>query len=291
MFANRISPIDPRVAAIERRRRFVDDCHDVILTGRALAAGAVVAHAFGNFYVISTRPDETTVRRVNVMKGRPPDQVGSVLTTRPHIHALFDWTRLPPGLRPSVVHDLIDALYAEGPFGFRGPAASHMQGHLTFPDAGVRTTQVIAPGYRCPSNRLIEVAMGRRPERYLYVTSANRSRHQTGAEDEPAHYRADALEAEFGHEPDFLVLRHRDEGAARAAHPSYAPMSTTILAFHKLADGSRDGRLQVVVERHGSLHIDDLRPIVARFGFGVALGPKAQKRLAMRDYAVEEALA
>ncbi len=68
-------------------------------------------------------------------------------------------------------------------------------------------------------------------------------------------------------------------------------MSTTILAFHKLANDSSDGQPPLVVERHGSLHIDDFRPIVARFGFGLALGPKAEKRLAMRDYAAEEALA
>jgi tRNA A37 threonylcarbamoyladenosine synthetase subunit TsaC/SUA5/YrdC len=267
---------------------FVDDTRAAAETALDLAFGAVVAHAFANFYVITTRPEEPIVRRVNIIKGRPPDQVGSVLTTRSHIGTLFDWAQLPEGLTPATVRELIDELYELGPFGFRGPAASHMPGHLTFPDAGVRTTQIIAPGYRCPSNRFLDQAMSRLPEPYLYVTSANRSRHQTGADDEPAHFEADGLEAEFGHEPSFRMLRHRDESAARAAYPNHAPMSTTILAFHKLVHGGGDGLKRLVVERHGSLHVGDLRPILARFGFGLVLGPKAVKRLALRDYSTRK---
>ena len=49
---------------------------------RAIAHGDAVAHAFANFYVITTRPDESVVRGVNLMKGRPANQVGSVTTTR-----------------------------------------------------------------------------------------------------------------------------------------------------------------------------------------------------------------
>jgi hypothetical protein len=51
-------------------------------TAHAIAAGAVVGHAFGNFNVITTRPDAAVVGGVNLMKGRPADQVGSLTTTR-----------------------------------------------------------------------------------------------------------------------------------------------------------------------------------------------------------------
>ncbi len=264
---------------------FIDDPNHVRLAANALAAGKVLGHAFGNFYVISTRPDADIVRRVNLLKGRPPDQVGSVLTTRAHMRRLFDWTRLPGGLTADRVLNLMDECFGLGPIGFRGPAAAHMPPHLTFPDAGVTTTQLIAPGYRCACNGLLEDAMAQMPEHYFYVTSANRSRHQTGAEDEPAHYAADGLHAEFGHEPDFHLIRHRDEVAARASYPGYAPMSTTILAFHKVAANSGAGRPILVVERHGSLFLDDLRDVVANHGFDLVAGPKAAQRLAQRDYA------
>ena len=74
---------------------------------------------------------------------------------------------------------------------------------------------------------------------FLYITSANRSRHQTGAEDEPAHFTAAGLVSEFGGEERFLVLEHDDEPAARARYPLHSPMSTTILAFHKLGTPER----------------------------------------------------
>ena len=56
-------------------RLVLSDPRDVEIVAGALAAGAVVGHAFGNFYVITTRPDAATVRSVNLMKGRPVDQV------------------------------------------------------------------------------------------------------------------------------------------------------------------------------------------------------------------------
>ena len=268
-----------------RSHAFIDTPDHVSQAAHALASGLVLGHAFGNFYVITTRPDADIVRRVNLLKGRPPDQVGSVLTTRSHMRHLFDWSQLPDRLGADRVLDLMDDCFDRGPIGFRGPAAAHMPAHLTFPDAGVTTTQLIAPGYRCACNAMLDEAMAQTAERYFYVTSANRSRHQTGADDEPAHYAADGLQMEFGHEPDFRLLRHRDEAAARAGYPSHAPMSTTILAFHKLAcDGGTD-RPVLLVERHGSLPIEHLRTIVSDHGFDLVPGPRAVQRLAQRDYA------
>ena len=114
--------------------------------------------------------------------------------------------------------------------------------HLAQVDGGVRTTQVIAPGYACPSNRFLSRALDLVDGDLLYVNSANRSRHLTGAPDEPAHWRADGLRAEFGGDRDFVVLAHPDEAAARRRYPLHSPMSTTILAFHKVAhDGETSG--------------------------------------------------
>jgi hypothetical protein len=265
-------------------RYFLSDGSGVDFAAHAVATGGVVTHGFANFYAMVARPDRDVVVRINRMKGRPDTQVGSVTTTPLRIAALFDWTRLPQGLTRHNVLSLMDALFDLGPFGFRGPAAPHMPEHLTSQDGGIRTTQIIAPGYACSSNRFLARALDLIQEDHLYITSANRSRHVTGADDEPAHYRGSAIKSEFGAEQGFVVLRHPDEEAARRRYPQFAPMSTTVLAFHKLAEPTPAGRPRVVVERHGSMHVDDLRPIVERYGFGLALGPKAQARLHERHY-------
>ncbi len=150
------------------------------------------------------------------------------------------------------------------------------------------------------------------PHRYLYGTSANRSRHRTGAEDEPAHFRGDAIAREFsqeGDKDDVLVLHHASDDNARDAHPHHDPMSTTFLALHRLGaaasaatttnatnnddvnsaaaavgGGGGGGRPSLIVERHGSLPLETLRPLVARLGFDLELGPKAARRLALRSY-------
>jgi hypothetical protein len=40
----------------------------------------------------------------------------------------------------------------------------------------------------------------------------------------------------------------------------------------------------LIVERHGSLGVGHLRPILAERGFGLALGPHARQRLLRRRY-------
>jgi hypothetical protein len=257
---------------------------DVQFAARAIADGAVLGHAFGNFYVITTRPDADVVQGVNLMKGRPADQVGSLTTTRELVPNLFDWSKLPDGLTRETAQRIIDRLFGLGPFGFRGPAGDHIPDQLAAFDGPYRTTQVIAPGYACASNALLQRAMELLGVEFLYITSANRSRHQTGAEDEPAHFTAAGLLSEFGHEDRFLTLEHADEFAARARYPLHSPMSTTILAFHKLGTPDAMGRPRLIVERHGSLPVAALRAFVADFGFGLELGPKAQQRLALRRY-------
>ena len=271
-------------------RYFLSDRSGVDFAAHAVATGGVVTHGFANFYAIVAKPDRDSVVRVNRMKGRPDDQVGSVTTTPLRIPALFDWRRLPDGLSRHKVLSLMDALFDLGPFGFRGPAAPHMPPHLSSMDQGIRTTQVIAPGYACTSNRFIARALDLIEEDHLYVTSANRSRHRTGADDEPAHYRGSAIKSEFGREEGFVVLRHPDERAAQQRYPTFAVMSTTVIAFHKLGEPTPAGRPRILVERHGSMHVDDLRPIVERYGFGLVLGPKAQVRLSERTYSAPPSL-
>jgi hypothetical protein len=148
----------------------------------------------------------------------------------------------------------------------------------------VRTTQVIAPGYACASNDFLARSLDGVSTDLLYVTSANRSRHCTGAVDEPAHWTAAGLRAEFGREPGFRVLAHADEGAARRRYPQFAPMSTTIVAFHKTAGIDLQGRVRLLVERHGSFATDDLRVVLGRLGFELTLAPGATQRLLQRDY-------
>jgi hypothetical protein len=265
-------------------RYLLTDPQHVLLAAEALARGGIIAQGFANFYVITTRPDAATVRRVNLMKGRPPDQVGSIITAPAAIPRVYDWSRLPAGLTRAHVRDLIDALYGYGPFGIRGPAAPHIPAHLRQDDGGIPTAQVIAPGTGCPSNEFLHRCLEAIGEDILYITSANRSRHLTGAGDEPAHWRAAGLLAEFGNEPGFMVLEHADEDAARRAYPRFAPMSTTIVAFHKTAGTDEQGRPRLIVERHGSLHVDHLRPLLDELGFGMALAPSAARRLELRTY-------
>lgn len=265
------------------RRLLIDSAADVAYAARALTAGGVTATAFGNFYVIVTRPAVKTVRRVNVVKGRPIHQVGSITTEASRIPAMFDWSQLLERRTAERVQALMETLYGFGPFGFRGPAAAHVPDHLTQLDGGVRTTQVIAPGSRCPSNAFFARAVAEVGAELLYITSANRSRHLTGAVEEPAHWQAAGIAADFAHVPDLVIIEHRDEGAAREAYPGFAPTSVTLLSFHALG-GSPGGGAVLTVDRHGSLPISAVRHVAEPFGFDVVLGQHAQQRLQIRDY-------
>ena len=271
---------------------------DVAHAADRLARGDVVAHGFANLYALTTLPDAATVRATNVLKGRPAGQVGSVTTTPSRMTSLWDLTALPGDLPIDAVHALLDALYILGPCGFRGPAADQVPRHLT--SAGGRATvQLIAPGYACPSNRFLAAALARSRTSFLHITSANRSRHVTGATDEPAHSRASALRAEFASEagsgpgavvpgavpgvvPHVVLLAH-DEDAALARYPRHEPMSTTVLALDR-TETAADGRVALVIERHGSLHVDDVRAAVEPLGFAVVLAAGARRRLTARTY-------
>ena len=123
--------------------------------------------------------------------------------------------------------------------------------------------------------------LGRAGLDFLFITSANVSSGLTGRV-EPAHYDLRGIQDDFGDADGFVLIGHRDEGAVRATYPRHLPMSTSILAFHRLARED-NGRPALVLERHGSLHVDEIRTIVEGHGFGLVLADGARQRLPMRD--------
>jgi 2-isopropylmalate synthase len=254
---------------------------DRALAAEATALGAALFYAFGNFYAVAAHPSRDSVVRVNLLKGRPENQVGSVTTTRDRFHLLFDWNAVPEPLTREKVLALMDDFFTLGPMGFRGPAAYGVPDHLTSLDAGSRTTQLIGPGYRCPSNELLDDILARSSCGFLFITSANVSSGVTGRV-EPAHYDLEGIKRDFGTRDGVVLIGHRDEGLVRAGYPRYLPMSTSILVFHRLEQDER-GRPALVLERHGSLPVDEVRGIAARHGFGLVLGAGAHERLPMRD--------
>jgi hypothetical protein len=247
----------------------------------AVALGAALFYSFGNFCAIAAHPDRRSVLRVNLLKGRPENQVGSVTTTRDRVDALFEWRELPEGLAREQIVTLIDDFYELGPMGFRGPARAAIPPQVATLDGEVRTTQLIAPGYRCPSNELLAAVLDRTGVDYLFITSANVSSGVTGRV-EPAHYDLRGMQDDFGDCDGIVVIGHRDEPRVRASYPRHLPMSTSILAFHRLARDEA-GRPALILERHGSLHVDDVRELVERHGFGLFVAPTARERLPMRD--------
>jgi hypothetical protein len=256
------------------------------LAARAIAVGGIACYPYGNLYIFGARPTASMLRYVNLVKGRPPLQTGSVTTTPERIAGLFDWSRLPRGLYAEQVQALIQGLIRLGPIGFRGPARRGLPRYLTADDHGTRTVQVVSSGTACPSNGLQARVIDLIPEDYLFGTSANRSRHSTGAADEPAHYRLAPLQADFGRTHGVFMVGAPDDGALQRRYPEHRPMSTTLVSFHKLGppDG---GRPRIVVERYGSLELEALRRIASEAGLGLWLAPTAQRRLAQRDYALD----
>ncbi len=95
------------------------------------------------------------------------------------------------------------------------------------------------------------------------------------------------IQADFGTTDGIVLIAHRDEAAVRASYPDYLPMSTSILAFHKIARDEA-GAPAVVLERLGSFAVADIRAIVVRHGLALVLDDKARERLPMRDQAAAD---
>jgi tRNA A37 threonylcarbamoyladenosine synthetase subunit TsaC/SUA5/YrdC len=269
----------------------VGDCGDVtaILSlslpsdrraaARATAAGAALFYGFGNFCALAALPDRASALRINRLKGRSPHQPGSVTSDPARMQLAFDWSRLPRGLEPETLLALMTEFHALGPMGFRGPAAPRVPDHLTVTDGGIRTVQHISPGVRCRSNALVGDVLDITGEDLLLVTSANSSSHRSRRL-EAAHCEMDEIRREFGHRRDVVMIGHDDEDANRAFYPRHLPGSTSILAFHRKA--GEGGRPALVLERHGSLAIDEIRAVLTRHGFGLAIAPSGHARIPVR---------
>jgi hypothetical protein len=217
----------------------------------AAAEGAALFYAFGNFCALAARPDLESLEALNRLKGRPSHQVGSVTTTPERAAKVFDWDRVqvPWSSLVAVMSDL----NALGPIGLRGPAAAHVPAHLT--EAG--TVQLITPGDLCPSNALVSEILDLTGEDVLAITSANR--HGAGA----AHFEIKAIQKEFGHRDDVVLIGHRNERANRRRYPRHRACSTSIVAFH-------EGEL--VLERLGSLDALTILEVANRHGLSLSLG-------------------
>jgi tRNA A37 threonylcarbamoyladenosine synthetase subunit TsaC/SUA5/YrdC len=220
----------------------------------AVAGGAALFYAFGNFCALAARPDLGSVEAMNALKGRPLDQVASVTTTPEKAAHVFDWDRVevPWSMLVAVMSDL----HALGPIGLRGPAAAHIAPHLTQDG----TVQLISPGDVCPSNQLISDILDLTGEPVLAITSANA--HGEGA----AHFEIKQIQKEFGQRDDVVLIGHRHERANRRRYPHHRTCSTSIVAFH-------EGEL--VLERLGSLDALTILEIANRHGLSLSLGEGA----------------
>jgi len=233
----------------------IDVSGDVVRAADAVAAGAVIAAAFGNSYVLLSRADVAAVQ-------------GWVATAPGALAELFDWSALPANLSADRFRAFMDAMGAIGPFGLRGPASALVPAHLTTDGGGMRTVDAVTPGLICPSNALLRAAVEATGAPVLRTGPASRGRR-------PAPSRADALAAEF---PDLMLIGHRDEALARDTYPGFAPTVPTLLAFHRAGPALRP---RLTVERPGSLPAADIRQVAGYFGFDVALAPAARSRPAL----------
>jgi tRNA A37 threonylcarbamoyladenosine synthetase subunit TsaC/SUA5/YrdC len=249
------------------------------LAARATAGGAALFYGFGNFCALAARPDRASVLRINRLKGRPPAQAGSVTSDPPRMALAFDWARVPRSFEPELLLSMMADFQSLGPIGFRGPAAAGVPDHLSVTERGLRTVQHISPGVRCRSNALVREVLELTGEDMLFITSANTSGHRT-RHTEAAHYEMDAIAAEFGHRRDIVMIGHDNEHANRLSYPRHLPCSTSIVAFHHTV---RDAdRPTLVLERHGSLGIEDARQVTDRHGYGLVVAPGAHVRVPVR---------
>jgi hypothetical protein len=264
---------------------------------RALALGAGLIHGFGNFYAFTAHPLEESVVRINRIKGRKDDQPGSITTDKTHRNMMFDWDQVlkqvheaNPNIDPQEVvykiRELMDHSYELGPFGWRGPAASRIENHLTQldPITGTATTQIIASGDACPSNEIITRAMELAGTDHLFITSVNKSSRITGNEEAP-HYEMNGAQVDFGAFPGTLMVRHNDEVGVRAKYADFDPRSTSIGGFHNIK--FVDGIFQLPIERHGSYPEEKQKKLYADHGFGFYRTERANHRLPQRVYTVE----
>ena len=253
------------------------------VAAHALALGIPIFHGFANFYALTFYPHPEVIRSVNAAKGRPIEQLASITTTKSYLENLFDWEQLPHGFTRKQIMTMMHTFFELGPFGFRGPASDSVDSFLIKEIDGKKTIQVIAPGYHCPSNELLNEALHEAGISYFAATSPNISRNVTGSE-EPAHFRIKGIKRDFGgRKPGFVMIGHQNEHEARKRHPFHDQMSTSIISFDKEYP-LQDGKPIVAIERHGSLAMPRIIEILNKLEIGYTIGPAASKRLLMRKY-------
>jgi hypothetical protein len=260
----------PTTTVTTQRRLVLTNPADVQHAADALAGGGVVGHGFANISVITSRPDPDIVRQVNVLTGQPADQLGSITVPPDRLPDLYDWTQLPPGLTKRSVLRVVDAFCGSGPFGFRGPAADLVPDHLTQLDGDVVITDVLVPGYDCPSNDFLAHALAATDDCVLHVTYASPSHRGAATEDSG---------------PRFTLLEHADEQDAHHRYAGYQATPPTILSFHRPLIVRDDRRPHLMLERSGSLHVEAVRTTLDELGFGLVISPEADNRLLRQDYA------
>ena len=86
------------------------------------------------------------------------------------------------------------------------------------------------------------------------------------------HWRVEGLRAELGGE-DLVILEHEDDAVAQDRFPLHTTVSTTILGLHH-AERSH-GRVHLVLERHGSLHVSGVVAVLRGLGLGLTISPRA----------------
>lgn len=266
---------------------FINNLEHVQEAAEAVALGRplIVLAPFGNIYGLFGHPSKEVVSAVNVAKGRPADQVGSITTTEEYILKMFDLKTLPEGLDQNKIKSLIDAFNMLGPIGFVGPAAAHIPDHLvstvTRENQSLRVVQVITPGYNAPFNDFLRAVinhMGTDPN-YLFATSANLSHHVTGQE-EPAHFRRKPLQQEFKGTNGVIMLAHPNENAMGVDYSAHEQSSTSIIRLDSL---SPEGAL--IVRRHGSLAINKINEISQEaVGLPAVLAEEGLSRAPVRQY-------
>src|SRR5258708_5599403 len=291
----------------------VDDPTHRELAARTLAVGGAIMYPFGNFYALAMGPDIASVRAVNEAKGRPVDQTASIVTTPEFItqrrfENVFDFTQLPEGMSPDQAIEMMRTFYEMGPFGFRGRAAEHIatrHPHLTqaaLVSFGIElpTVQVIAPGERDrTSNEVIGRGIEMSGIPYMAITSANLSSHrdevrflreqrirsgQVVPKDEPAHWLMRGIQEEFGgSEFPFVLLANPDEHGTVAQYPDHAPMSTSVIGFHR-ALPMIDGQPTVSVERHGSMPLSTILRSLKNLKINALVTQSAVNQLTQRTY-------
>lgn len=266
----------------------LDREHDVEWIAKAAALGVPVLHGFGNFLAISARPEPEVFRFVNKSKGRPLDQVSSVVTTRKNFDQIWDFDKLPQGLTAEAAMKIIDDFYQIGPFGFLAPAKENIPVYLTStrPGSETRQTQLIAPGYNCRSMAMYERIFDITGLRYGTITSANISHTLTGNKVEPAHYSMSGA-GNNGARKDFAdrgyaMIAFPNEKEVRQNYPKHDPNSTSIVALDTIVYDHTGPNL--VLERLGSLPAERIAEVLKEYGFGLRIGPNAVSRQPLRIY-------